>query len=405
MNFQRIVAVDASQQLLLSLSRVLVFKIDLHTASTIGQILPHLRGSGEPPVAIVGQTGVPLTRAVSQILKVEPDTRILALATPTQFKEALSLVNQGQVSRILQYPCSTHDIEREVQFILLTPPTSEAIAAKIVARTFQMITDLQKLSDGTDLFLGLEKTCRLIIERTQGTYSPEIDTAIQVFPAGFALLAEDEQSSLRTAAIGSPRFELSFRRLCLTLSKLLDRLDDYHQNVARLLVMTPFADRWYQKSKQPTKRLAVVLRVAAITCLLRNQGIQGAAFDDLMGMYFRYVGKRMRNALASLPLHAINETVIPVSELQVGMVLLDPIRFQSGRLPLSAGTRLTSDIFQIIKKEIQVSTSRQITVASQSIDRSSVDRPLENYYVAPSSQTFPGDLVNCQIWTRQMGQK
>lgn len=405
MNFQRIVAVDTNQQLLLALSRVLVFKIDLHTAVSIGQVLPVLRSTGEPPIAILGQTGVPLTRAVSQILKVEPDTRILVLATPTQLKEAISLVHQGQVSRILQYPCPIHDIEREVQFILLTPPTTEAIAAKIVTQTFEMLAELHTLSDGGQLFLGLEKTCRLIIEKTRGTFAPEIDTAIRIFPAGFALLAEDEQAEIRTAAIGVPRFELSFRRLCLTLSRLMDRLDDFHQNVARLLIMTPFADRWHQKSKSRFKRLAVVLRVAAITCLLRNQGIQGSTFDELMAMYFRHVGKRMRNALSHLPLKAINETLIPVSDLRVGMVLLDPIRFQSGRLPLPAGTRLTSDVFQIIEKEIRASTTRQITVASQSIDRAAFPCPLENYSIAPSTQKFPGDLVNCQIWTRQMGEE
>lgn len=287
-----------------------------------------------------------------------PDTVRLLLTGQADLKDAVAVVNQGQVFRFLTKPCAPDVLRTAIedavtQHRLIT--SEKTLLRETLQGSVRMLLDLLSAAS-PEAFARAQRVARLVVQlgKKLSAENPwEAELAALLLPLGLLLLPGPLADRLHRGASLTPAEQREVERLPGIAAGLLARIPRLEGVRGVLLLQVKRDDAAAdEKLSESVRRGAKILKAAGDYELLRSQGTghdvaiqrlhsKGTVYDPL-------VLERLAER-DSAPVESPQQRPIELCDLQVGMVLAQHVRAKSGALLVAHGQELTTSLVERLR--------------------------------------------------------
>lgn len=260
-----------------------------------------------------------------------------------------------------------------------TTPSAPAhlpLATRAIEVTLRAIDEAS--SSGKYLLTNLPEIFSLISERINYENQLISSLACRLLPIGFTVLAPEEIDRIRGLQPENPYFQLAVRRAFLSAARMTEKLQ-LLRPISECFRLSPFATGQLTHNRE--KDLASILHASTIWTLGQAIGLNASECKRILDKAFPAMHRRLRSAFHSMPRFRIRETIIPLSELNSGMVIKEDLRFKAGALLLPADSWIDDQTYQEISGEARTNSTKSILVAMDSLNESDQLKYKEVFYI------------------------
>lgn len=377
-----VLAIDENPQVLGQLTRALVHNINMLTARSVSEALVILR-KRPTDFIILGSMEMGAVEAINRLKAVAPDAEIL-LKTD-DIDEAVLLFDLQKISRVLQATSAPHEVEKHIKSLVHNRPqggsaTPEMDHEVLVQATLRTLLHVSQCNHADLLLAGVEEACEILVGELGGEMKWEHSLAAQMLPAGFGLLTYQEIETVKAGNLYSDAFQLSLRRAFLSLAQLLGN-EPRLKYVGHLLAKAPFSiGRLRHPHRWDPRDFPHILHVAALWCVLGNQGLSRSHVVAAINTWFPSLSPSLRQAVWTLPDCQAVAATLGLKELEIGMVLLQPLDLPEIDLVVDAGQRLTRKHVKRLQHASNLPARATVLVAETTIQRGAANGLVDKHF-------------------------
>ncbi len=349
----RVLYVDDEQNILLAVRRQQRKHLDLTTCSSPAEALELLRQDQSFGVIVSdfdmpGMDGIAFLQEAREIV---PDTTRIMLTGKADLNAATRAVNDGHVFRFLTKPCDS-DLFRESVYAGARIHELVTAERSLLERTLRGAIDIltQTLSLSNPEAFGRASRLRRYVEvlaRRLGVENLwEYSVAAMMSQLGCIAIPPDV---VRRSNRGEELSDEDRRMLAehpMTAAKMLRSIPRM-ETIADMVELQEADFDAKNDGTEPPPLGARLLRIAIDYDASRNRGLAGpeairALRDAPAGVYDPDILPDLDELCRVEGFH--NESVLPISQLRVGMIVVDPVMTLDGLLVVAAGHEVTESL-------------------------------------------------------------
>ncbi len=355
----RILCVDDEPMVLDGLKANLFRKFDVSVATSGAAALAMLAAMPAMPVAIISDMRMPAMDGATFLTKargVAPTAVRLLLTGQTDMSAAIAAVNEGQIFRFLTKPCPAASLIAALdaavdQHRLIT--AEQVLLEQTLHGCIKAMTDILSLT--SPLAFGRATRIR---QRVSGLLDQlaikdrwQADVAAMLSQLGAITLPPEVAEKLYHGQPLGLDEQKMVARVPVVTEQLLGNIPRLESVRAILAAYPRPPNRATQADGTTTFRDAAILRLAVDFDALEAQGTAAEAAVEILRSRAELYEPAILDALVVLHGNRAREMIkeIPLSGLQVGMVLAEDLMRTDGMLLLARGVEVAAGVIERMK--------------------------------------------------------
>jgi response regulator RpfG family c-di-GMP phosphodiesterase len=366
MSDNKVLLVDDDPNVLASLKRHLMSKFEIVTAENGAAALEKLSSDGPFAVAVCdmqmpGMDGVTL---LSEMSRLSPDTVRIMLTGNTDQKTAIDAVNNGQIARFLNKPCSIAALEQAIHAGLRSNSLTRgerALLEGTLAGSVSMMMEILSLAapESFERALRFRAWALRIAEHLSASETWELELCASLARIGEVTVPPEVLARYRSRQMLSPVELEIIERVPDVGAQLIRRIP----RLEKVAEAVQYQLKWFEGNessnlKNSGKEIPFGARIIAVLMALDEFGggrLTRKAFSELekapIGRFDPFVITAATVALKGFIEDDLTTVVmdVPANGLMPGDLLEIDLKLIDGRLVLAAGQIISNPVFLRIK--------------------------------------------------------
>lgn len=353
----KILCVDDEPNILESFKRQLRGKYDLSIATSAASALEIIKSEKQFAV-VVSDMRMPVMDGVEFLKAVQKNSpltvRVMLTGNHDQ-ETALQAVNEGQIFRFVNKPCSSETLEKTLNaatehYALLT--AEKSLLQNTLSGSIKVLSDILALSDPIAFgrASALREPVRAIAKKLKLANTWELDLATMLHPIGWVTVPETIKLKFRRGEVLNPEEKNMVARVPELGSQFIKSIPRL-EGVARIIL---YAEKNFDGTGFPSESVkataipegARIIRIANELENLAASGITGvAALKNLQTRINEFdpnlLAKLLGEAEGNASLSEVRSFAIQPNQLCPGQRLTENLYTQDERLLIAAGTYIS----------------------------------------------------------------
>ncbi|MEI8131636.1 MAG: HD domain-containing phosphohydrolase [Leptolinea sp.] len=369
----KILLVDDEILLLESLRRELSFQYNIETAESGAEGLEKISGNG-PFAVIVSDFRMPKMDGIKfliQAMEIAPNTVRMMLTGNTDLPTAIDAINQGQIFRFLSKPCTGKLLSqsldaglRQYQLVMAEKELLEKTLKESIGLLTEVLAIVNTKAYGRSL--RIQQLVVHIIKELKITDSWQYEAAAALSQLGWIIFPQEMLDKISDGQSLSASETVVFSKHPFTASKLLENIPRL-ELVSRMIAGQgrSLDDLCLDPAVPEAYTVDLGSHILKICIDYDQLHLQGLLHDQILVTLLakqNIYNQEILNSLKSL--HSFQSQpgkkhieVITLEELEVGMLLAEPVKDINGKVLVSENTNVTrSIVIELLKMGTQANS-------------------------------------------------